>query len=670
MTTPSGSSGGSPTIAVNGDGIVDGTSGNDLIDINYTGDPERDKIDNNDGKNGTVGDQDLVLAGAGDDTVKAGAADDTVYGGGDDDSVMGGAGNDVLYGDGPNSAEFVPEHQGHDDDDDDHHASHDDDDDDDHDPHDQGTIVFGPDGVPGNDYLDGGAGNDLIYGQQGDDTLIGGIGDDTLDGGAGNDSIVGGDGSDTVVDLDGDNIIDTSGSSPRPDLGYPGLFSADTDPNNDRDSVTTGDGNDSITTGDDADTIVSGAGNDTIDAGIDADEIDAGDGDDLITAGEGSDYVLGGDGNDTIYGGLGPSAPDALNIPDDGSGPFGPDLVRDNGKDTLDGGRGDDLIYGEDDNDLIMGGSGNDTLDGGIDDDTIYGGTGNDRIIGGQGADSLMGDADRDTFIINSRSDAFGDTVDGGTDGNDVDTLNLRNLGAFQIVGETIDADGDSTSGTVNFLDSDGNVEGSLTFTEIERLIICFTPGTAIATPRGEIAVQDLRSGDKVITRDDGVQEIHWIGSKKLTAADMIADPKLRPVLIRQGSLGNGLPERDMMVSPNHRMLMANSQTHMLFDEREVLVAAKHLVGQPGIHQVDTLGTEYIHVMFERHEVILGDGSWTESFQPGDYSLNGMDADQRDELFKLFPDLQMQDGLRGYSSARQSLKAHEARMLRQSMSAT
>ena len=147
----------------------------------------------------------------------------------------------------------------------------------------------------------------------------------------------------------------------------------------------------------------------------------------------------------------------------------------------------------------------------------------------------------------------------------------------------------------------------------------------------------------------------------------MLADPKLKPVLIKKGALGNNLPERDMLVSPNHRMLIANENTQMLFDEREVLVAAKHLVGQPGVHQLDTLGTEYIHVMFERHQVILGDGAWTESFQPGDQTIGGFDAEQRDEIFKLFPSLANEKGRRAYASARQSLKAFEARTLRETM---
>ncbi len=249
---------------------------------------------------------------------------------------------------------------------------------------------------------------------------------------------------------------------------------------------------------------------------------------------------------------------------------------------------------------------------------------------------------------------------------------------------------------------------------------ICFTPGTRIATPRGEVAVQDLQVGDRVITRDDGVQEILWIGKEKLenkksylkggVEGDSFADwydanlaryfgdaeatsgqggsattdldsgsggwggigfdgSSQSPVLIKKAALGNGLPERDMMVSPNHRMLVVDSATHLLFDEREVLVPAKLLTGRPGIQQVDALDTVYIHLLFERHEVILGDGAWTESFQPGDYSLAGIDRDQRNEITKLFPDLQRTEGRLAYAAARRSLKAHEARVLSKRMDA-
>ena len=172
-----------------------------------------------------------------------------------------------------------------------------------------------------------------------------------------------------------------------------------------------------------------------------------------------------------------------------------------------------------------------------------------------------------------------------------------------------------------------------------------------------------LKVGDKVITRDNGLQEICWVGHKDLSWANLVAPPQLQPVLVRKGSLGNGLPERDMMVSPNHRMLVANDRTQLYFDEHEVLVAAKHLVSGQGIRQVDRVGVTYIHFMFEQHQVVLADGAWTESFQPGDYSLKGIGNAQRSEIVELFPELGTDAGLGDYVAARRTLKRHEARLL-------
>ena len=143
----------------------------------------------------------------------------------------------------------------------------------------------------------------------------------------------------------------------------------------------------------------------------------------------------------------------------------------------------------------------------------------------------------------------------------------------------------------------------------------------------------------------------------------MHANPHLRPIMIRQGSLGNGLPERDILVSPNHRVLVANERTSLYFDEHEVLVAAKHLVGAKGISQIDSAGTTYLHFMFDRHQVVLSNGSWTESFQVRDYTLRGLGNAQRTEIFELFPELQSAEGVEGYSAARRVLQNHEARLL-------
>ncbi|SOB97771.1 Ca2+-binding RTX toxin-like protein [Rhodobacter sp. JA431] len=894
------------------DGYVDGTDDADLIDYDYTGDPEGDLIDHGDA---ILGDDepndDRVLAGAGNDTVLAGEGDDTVWAGEGDDSVEGDVGNDSLLGEAGND-----------------------------------TLRGGV----GDDTLEGGLGDDSLIGGVGDDSLLGGDGNDTISGvggddivygGAGNDSITTGAGSDAVDGGDGDDYINTRNSVASPDIGYPGLYPSDTDPTDDMDTVSGGAGNDTILTGDDADYILGGDGDDVIDAGVDRDTILGGDGNDLITAGEGDDWVEGGAGNDTIYGGLGPSYPDAINIPDD------TDLVQNNGRDVISAGDGDDVVYGEDDDDQIAGGAGNDYLDGGIDEDTIAGDEGDDTIIGGAGADYLMGGDDQDTFLVGSADEGIGDVIDGNEGGVDYDTLDLTGAGPVSIAydpanpengtvsfldtdgnvlgtldftnieniiydegdgwvegtdgadlidydytgdpeGDMIDhadailpgdaanddrvlagagddtvlagegddtvwsgagddsvqggngndsllgeegadtleggdgndtleggegndlldggqssdtlsgGEGDDTliggegedllngdagddslsggngqdtlyggdgndtldggdgddrlygedgddvltggqgqdlldggagndtlsggdgvdtllggddrdwfevrtaadgnndfidgneggddwdtldlrgagpfdvvydptndeNGTVNFLDSNGNVTGTLTFRNIENVIPCFTPGTMVATPRGERRVEELREGDKILTRDNGIQEIRWVGRRDMSRAELIAAPHLRPVLIKAGSLGNGLPEQDMLVSPNHRMLVANERTALYFEEHEVLVAAKHLVDNAGVKPVETLGTSYIHFMFDRHEVVLANGAWTESFQPGDQTLGGMGNAQRSEIFELFPELKTREGIDHYTAARKTLKKHEAALLR------
>jgi hypothetical protein len=167
----------------------------------------------------------------------------------------------------------------------------------------------------------------------------------------------------------------------------------------------------------------------------------------------------------------------------------------------------------------------------------------------------------------------------------------------------------------------------------------CFTPGTVIATLTGERPVEDLQVGDRIITRDNGVQPIRWVGKRALDFGQLATDPHLKPVLITQGSLGTGLPERDMLVSPNHRILVERERTALHFEEHEVLVSAKHLVNSKSIRVAETLGTTYLHFMFDRHEVVLGNGCWMESFQPDDRSLNGLGNAQRAEIFDLFHEL-------------------------------
>ncbi|MFN3145773.1 MAG: Hint domain-containing protein [Paracoccaceae bacterium] len=314
-----------------------------------------------------------------------------------------------------------------------------------------------------------------------------------------------------------------------------------------------------------------------------------------------------------------------------------------------------------------QGDDGNDTLDGGEGDDTIFGEGGDDTIIGGKGEDVQSGGDGQDTFTGSTKEEFFGDTIDGGAGGVDFDVIDLTGTGVttsdFEVIVDGPDSNGNGIDGRINWLDGSGGIIGVTEFTEIEKIIPCFTPGTLIATAQGERPVEDLRPGDRVITRDNGIQEIAWAGSKALSYEALQNEASLRPVLIRKGALGRGLPERDMLLSPNHRVLMANERTEILFGEPEVLVPAKHLVGMEGISRASALGVTYVHFMFERHEVVLSDGSWTESFQPGAHSLKGVERQQRAEILRLFPELATEDGQRAYGSARNTLKKHEADIL-------
>jgi Hint domain len=157
-----------------------------------------------------------------------------------------------------------------------------------------------------------------------------------------------------------------------------------------------------------------------------------------------------------------------------------------------------------------------------------------------------------------------------------------------------------------------------------------------------------------VVTRDNGIQPVRWVGKTQMFLQDFQAEPHLLPVLVRQGSLGRDLPERDMMVSPNHRLLVANERTSLRYSEREVLIAAKHL-SVPGVHTVQSSGTTYIHFLCDRHEVVLVNGIWTESFQPEDQSLKTIGNAQRLEIYEIFPELKTEAGRAAYGSARQTV---------------
>ena len=552
-------------------------------------------------------------------------------------------------------------------------------------------------GEEGNEFVFGGTGRDTIFGGSGDDTLAGAQDDDTLYGGDGRDTFLltdgagrdsyfgggGGDDADTIhwiSDTDAEIVFDGDERGTYGQGGSTGTFSdierIETEGGDDRIdgsangrsmSVQSGGGHDTVTGGAASDTLSGEDGNDTVRGGGGADTVSGGAGDDTIHGDAGNDRLIGGDGDDLAYGGEGDDLFDDMRgTPDDGQG-----------NDTVFGGAGDDEIYTGADNDHLYGGAGNDrldgeagddTLDGGDGDDHLFGGTGDDRLAGGGGADTLFGGAGADTLS----GGAGNDTLTGGT-GDDTfelgaatgtDTVtdfdlsdddgDLRYNDQIDVGDLRTEAGDPVTARDVKTLD-DGQGNAMLVFPGGERLILrgvapsqmttaqqlnragipCFTAGTMILTPRGEVAVETLRPGDMVITRDDGPRPIVWVGLRQLDRATLAAQPDLLPVRIAPGGWAG---DRGLLVSPQHG-IAARSDAG---GGTDILVRARHLARMRGGKVRVATGVRrvsYVHIAFARHQVVFSNGIASESFYPGPWGLRTLDPGPLRELLRLFPDL-------------------------------
>ncbi|MEM7211612.1 MAG: Hint domain-containing protein [Pseudomonadota bacterium] len=556
----------------------------------------------------------------------------------DDDSMLGGAGDDVLYG------QF------------------------------------------GDDEIDGGTGDDSVFGGIGDDTLYGGDDQDTfvIEDGFGGDTIYGGEGgtdSDTLdlanlttgVTLDIEGVesgtftdgIDTATFQEIEDFtltdqadtvdardvamnleihledgdDFIRTEGADSIGNSNVDTIYAGDGADTVYSGGADDTIYGGDGADTISSGFandgTGDTVYGGAGDDVIdtvehatgtTSGVG-DLVYGGSGNDSITGAE--------------SGPQG---------DTLYGGVGNDNIDALGGNDTVTAGDGNDTVNAGDGNDVVDGGSGNDTLGGGAGNDTLTGGSGDDVFEL---SDGGGsDTITDFATGDQLDTSALTDISSV-----LTDQDGTVTADEVTVTGGggsdqiltfpggetvtvpDGTVNTTTTQTQFASLVAmgvppCFAPGTRILTPSGERNVEDLWPGDLVMTADNGPQPLRWIGRRDVdfTDPDNLRAQSDKPIQIKAGTLGNGLPLRDLIVSPQHCMVTGQGE--------EFLVRAKHLTARPGIRRMHgRKRVTYYALLLDRHEVLFAEGAPTESFRPGPVALSGFSSEHRAEVLRIYPGL-------------------------------
>lgn len=566
------------------------------------------------------GGADSLDGGEGADTLAGGAGDDTVMGGEGDDLILGGSGDDVLYtGIGDDTLD------GGEGDDTLHNSS-------------------------GDDSLVGGAGNDRLVASTGDDTLEGEGDNDTLIGGTDDDSLVGGSGDDSLMgDFEVGGLVETDLLFAYEYYELDGVGSltslADAGFTSGTENTAVPDGEGVIDNIDPTavDTFHGGNGDTyavkltttltvttggvytfdlTSDDGaklfVDGVELIDNDGVHFSTLASNSLSLTTGEHLiEVIY--FDQSGTDTLSVevagPDTGGGliPLATANLSNSFDDVLNGGTGDDTITGGlgDDTLIYFSGDGFDTIT-----DFNYGNTGTLRD----------GDSTNNDFI--DLSTYYDHISELHADYADDNILNQSNT--LDTRGNTVNY-GDNTQFNVgDGLAFTGGV-GDKTFFTVENTgVICFAAGTAISTPRGQVAVEDLRPGDLVLTADNGPQPLVWAGWRTIGAEDMQERPELRPICIRESVFG---AERDLFVSRQHAILCGRGQ--------DMFARAGHLADTTcGVRMANgKKSVTYYHLMFEQHQIVFAEGVSAESFYPGEQALGALHWLQRQQIFQLFPAL-------------------------------
>jgi len=227
-------------------------------------------------------------------------------------------------------------------------------------------------------------------------------------------------------------------------------------------------------------------------------------------------------------------------------------------------------------------------------------------------------------------------------------TITLNANGTF-----TVEGDGDVETVRFTYTVSGGGQTdvGYVTVSTVP----CFAAGTLVETPRGPRRVESLAAGDLVCTLDDGPQPVRWIGRKVVGGSGAHT-----PIIIEPGTFGD---HGRLCVSPLHRVLVRDGFAELLFGAEEVLVAARDLVNGTTVRRTPCGWVEYVHILFDRHQLVISNGMATESFLPGPQVGDLFEAEVLAEICAIFPELDPRTG-EGYgAAARRTLKGFEGRLL-------
>lgn len=205
----------------------------------------------------------------------------------------------------------------------------------------------------------------------------------------------------------------------------------------------------------------------------------------------------------------------------------------------------------------------------------------------------------------------------------------------------------------VSYVKVGGDNDGTSPYTDF---IACFEAATLIDTKSGAVAAKDISQGCMIRTRDAGFQPARWVGHAHVAAQK----GNCAPVVFAPGTIGN---TSELVLSPEHRVFFQDARAALLFGSAEILIAAKHLVGLPGVTRRPSGRVHYVHIMCDAHQIIYANGATCESFYLSHNAVSAIDAAQREHLLTLFPSLA--EGIRNFGNmAAPALRGFEASMLR------
>ncbi|WP_374546575.1 Hint domain-containing protein [Rhodoblastus sp.] len=216
-----------------------------------------------------------------------------------------------------------------------------------------------------------------------------------------------------------------------------------------------------------------------------------------------------------------------------------------------------------------------------------------------------------------------------GFDGTD--KIQLKSFGAgdtYVVSGNTLTIWNAAHSSSQSYTFASGTAMSAITVANtatVDTITICFMAGSMIRTPDGEAAIETLKPGDLVLTAEGVAKPVNWLGRQ--TVSTLFADPaRVLPIRVKAGALAENTPSRDLLVSPDHALLVEG-----VMIQAGALVNGASIIRETHVPQVFV----YYHVELDDHSLILAENTPAETFID---NVDRMNFDNWHEFQALYPE--------------------------------